>query len=257
MRETMAAVPTPDGPMDVFVTHPENGGPFPAVLIYMDIWGMREELYDIARRIGTVGYYAMVPDLYHRQGKIRFDYRDDKGKMLSLVNLDEATQKKVLEPLSKLTNEMVMVDTRALIDFVATGQPARADQMGSVGYCMGGRHVLSASGLYPEHFKAGAALHGTEMVSDAEDSPHKMFDRFQGEVYFGYGSKDKWTPPDMRSEIEQILKSCTVRSGACVHEGAEHGYALPDRNVYDKAAAERDWEHIFAMFHRQIPPVYA
>lgn len=257
MKQELKQVPTPEGHMDTYVTHPDKGGPFPAVVIYMDIWGLRQELYDIASRIATVGYYVMVPNLYHREGNIRFDYRDEKGKMLSLVDLDEETKKKVLEPHLKITNAMVMEDTKALIDFISqNSEPAKPDQMGSIGYCLGGRMVLCASGTYPENFKAGAALHGTLMASDAEDSPHKLFDRFQGEVYFGYGSEDRYTPPELRAQIEDILKDCSVRSSACLHEGAHHGYALPDRNIYDRDAAERDWEHIFAMFHRQIPPAY-
>ncbi|OFZ98879.1 MAG: hypothetical protein A3H35_08300 [Betaproteobacteria bacterium RIFCSPLOWO2_02_FULL_62_17] len=54
-------------------------------------------------------------------------------------------------------------------------------------------------------------------------------------------------------EMADLLKSSPVRYQFCVHAGAIHGYALPDRDIYDKQAAERDWEHIFAMFHRQIP----
>ena len=57
MIEKFADIPTADGAMDAFVTHPEGGGPFPAVLVLMDIWGLREELFDIARRIATVGYH--------------------------------------------------------------------------------------------------------------------------------------------------------------------------------------------------------
>ncbi len=61
MRERVVEIETASGRMPTFVTHPEQDGPFPAVIIYMDIWGVREELFEIARRVGTVGYYCMVP----------------------------------------------------------------------------------------------------------------------------------------------------------------------------------------------------
>ena len=70
MHERVVAIPTPDGQMESFIIHPEEDGPFPAVVLYMDFWGVREELFDIARRVGTVGYYCMVPDLYYRQGPV-------------------------------------------------------------------------------------------------------------------------------------------------------------------------------------------
>jgi len=56
MKERFVDVATPDGPMDTFAVHPEEGGPFPCVVVFMDIWGLREELFDIARRVATVGY---------------------------------------------------------------------------------------------------------------------------------------------------------------------------------------------------------
>ena len=69
MHERTVAIPTQAGQMETFIIYPEQGGPFPAVVIYMDFWGVREELFDIARKVGTVGYYSVVPDLYYRQGR--------------------------------------------------------------------------------------------------------------------------------------------------------------------------------------------
>jgi dienelactone hydrolase len=71
MKERMVEIATAAGRMEAFVTHPEEGGPFPAILVYMDVFGMREELFDVARRVATVGYYAMVPDFYYRNGRVR------------------------------------------------------------------------------------------------------------------------------------------------------------------------------------------
>ena len=61
----------------------------------------------------------------------------------------------------------------------------------------------------------------------------------------------------MVQEPEELLKLCPVHYRFTVHPGAEHGYALPDRDIHDKRAATRDWERIFAMCHRQIPPYAA
>ena len=83
MHERFVDIATPDSAMDTFVTHPETGGPFPVVVIFMDIWGLREELFDVARRIATVGYYCLVPNFYHRHGKVRFEFRDGSGRMIS------------------------------------------------------------------------------------------------------------------------------------------------------------------------------
>jgi carboxymethylenebutenolidase len=82
MQERTIDIDTGEGAMETFITQPEAGGPFPAVIVYMDIWGVREELYDIARRIATAGYCGIVPDFYYRQGRKRFDTRGPGGKLM-------------------------------------------------------------------------------------------------------------------------------------------------------------------------------
>ena len=73
MRENNQDVQTSDGAMDVFMVHPDGDGPFPVVVLYMDAPGIREELCDFTRRIAAEGYFAVLPDLYYRRGRIRFD----------------------------------------------------------------------------------------------------------------------------------------------------------------------------------------
>lgn len=254
MRERFVDVTMQDSPpMDIFITHPEQDGPFPTVVIFMDIWGLREELFDIARRIATVGYYCVVPNFYHREGKIRFEYRDDKGKTISIDRLDDAAKKRVLAPLERLTNAMVVSDIGTLIDFVRAGEPGRTDAMGSVGFCMGGRHALCAAGHFPQNFVASASLHGTALIADQPDSPHLLAKQFRGEIYCGFGETDPFTPPPLVTQMQELLAPCVVEYNYLVHPGVTHGYALPDRDVFDKQATNRDWERIFAMFHRHIP----
>ena len=71
MHEKIVEILTADGRMETFITHPEQGGPFAPIIVYMDVWGLREELYDIARKVAVVGYFVVLPDLYYRQGRIR------------------------------------------------------------------------------------------------------------------------------------------------------------------------------------------
>src|ERR1043166_1151241 len=104
MDERMLDIKTGSGVMETFVTHPNQHAPFPAVILYMDVWGVREELFDIARRIATVGYYCMVPDLYYRLGKVRHEFRNDKNEMISLEYLSDEQKEKVRTPMRQLTD---------------------------------------------------------------------------------------------------------------------------------------------------------
>lgn len=254
MKQRMVQVATEDGAMKTFVTHPEEGGPHPPVIIFMDIWGVREELYEIARRVATVGYYCAVPDLYWRQGEVLNQFRDGEGRMISLHYLDQARQHRVHAPRDALSDAKVMDDTAALLDFMDQDDAVRPGPVGSIGYCMGGWHVLNAAGHFPERFQASASLHGTRLISERPDSPHLLADRFRGELYCGFGELDHLAPPSMAAELAALLKPCDVDSRIEVHKGVEHGYALPDRDIFDAPAAARDWEIIFAMFDRRLRP---
>ena len=254
MIEQMAEIATRAGPMDAFVTHPEVGGPFPAVIVYMDIWGLREELFAVARRIATVGYHCTVPNLYYRQGKVRFEKRDVRGRMVSFKLLPAEERERMMVQRRSLTDEMVIEDTAAILDFLRT-QPVRGGPKGSIGYCMGGRHVLCVAASYPDEFRATACLHGTLLVTDSPLSPHRLAERYRGEIYCGFGELDEHSSPETAAALARAFEGrANFTYRATVHPGADHGYPLPDRDVFDKRAAERDWEIIFAMFRRCLGP---
>lgn len=253
MKERLLQLPADGATLPVFVTHPEQNGPFPAVILYMDFWGVREELYDLARRIATVGYYCMVPDFYYRQGTVRTAYRDAHGKMLSFHLLSEVQQQAALAPMHKLTDEMVMDDTGVILDFLNSDGAASEGPMGCIGYCQGGRHVVQAGARYADRFRAMASMHPTSLVTDSVNSPHLLIPQLRGEIYFGLAELDRHSPPAMVAALGKALNGREVRHHIEVHQGADHGYALPDRDIHDKRAALRDWEMIFAMLGRQIP----
>jgi carboxymethylenebutenolidase len=149
---------------------------------------------------------------------------------------------------------MVVDDTGAILEFVRRGEPVRPGGVGTIGYCMGGRHVLCVAGQFPERMRASASLHGTYLMSDAPDSPHRLARNFRGEMYCGFAETDPYAPLSMVKELDELLRPLPVDYRHAIHPGAQHGYALPNRDIFDARAAARDWELIFAMFHRQIPP---
>lgn len=256
MKERIIDIPTRAGSMPTFVTHPAGDGPYPPVVIYMDVWGVREELYDVARRVATVGYYCMVPDLYYRQGAVRHAYRDADNRMISMEKLDETRKETVRTSMRALTDAMVVEDSAALLEFIDREEPVRPGGVGAIGYCMGGRHVFRVAGELPERFTAVASLHGTRLVTDQPDSPHHTAEKARGEIYCGFAEHDPYAPLSTVNLLAQALPAAGVRYHHELHKGAEHGYALPDRDIFDKQAANRDWELIFAMFHRRLPPSF-
>ena len=156
MLENEILIETPDGAMPTFITHPEEGGPFPTVIFFMDALGIREELRDMARRIGTVGYYVMLANLYYRDGGPSFD-----PKLLPTRGPDPEMQRLNFG----LTHAHCLADTKAQLDLARTDIEA-ADPVGVVGYCMGGRHAFAAAGTFPDRVQAMVSLHGGFQVTD-------------------------------------------------------------------------------------------
>jgi carboxymethylenebutenolidase len=252
MIEKHIDIPTADGRMDSFVVNPEEGGPFPAVVVLMDIWGLREELFDIARRVATVGYHVTVPNFWYRRGKVRYEYRDDNGRMRSLIALPKDVQDELHANMVQVTDRMAMADIGAVLKFLG-GEPVRQGPKGTIGYCLGGRLSLAAAAAFPDRFRASASMHGTHLVNDKPDSPHRFVHKMRGEIYCGFAEKDALAPPSTIEALVRLFQDqAAVRYRSIVHPGTVHGYALPDRDIFDKAAANRDWEHIFAMFKRQL-----
>jgi len=173
--------------------------------------------------------------------------------VVSVDRLEPQVRSVMLASLKAVSNAMVIADSGALLDFLAADSGVRAGPMGAIGYCMGGRHVLCAATAFPDRFRAVACLHGTELTADRPDSPHLRLGVLGGELYCGYGEEDAHTPPDVVACMDQMLSTCSVTYRQEVHPGAGHGYALPDRDVYDSRAAARDWEVIHAMLRRQVP----
>lgn len=255
MHERTVEIATADGNMPVFVTQPESGGPFAPVVLFMDIWGYREMFCDLARRIGTVGYAAVVPDLYYRMGGGSIEFRDAEGNIRTMKELSSEEQAQVDAVRSHLSDPMAMSDCRALLDFFDADTDIRSGPVGSIGWCMGGRHVVRAAGAYPQRFVAGAALHPTNMVGDdAPDASYREAPNCRGELYIGWGELDHYAPPDVIETTREAFNDQPVAFDELIHPGAKHGYALPDRAAFDKHAAARDWERIFALYRRVLQP---
>jgi len=243
MNEKVVQIETPDGRMETFVAHPDGDGPFPAVVLYMDAPGIREELYTFTRRIAREGYFCALPDLYYRRGRVRLD----------LAGADESVRKEMFAHMRSLTNALVVEDTRALLGALAS-EPAAADgPMGCVGYCMSGQFVMSVAGTFPERFHASISCYGVGIVTDREDSPHNLAKNLQGEIFFAFAEKDEYVPDASIEVLRQTLDDHAASYQLDVYPGTEHGFCFPERSwCYVEDAAEDVWKRSFEMFDRQL-----
>jgi carboxymethylenebutenolidase len=245
MIERQIEIPTADGRMNTFICHPERLGPYPVVLFLMDAPGIREELRDMARRLGTVGYYVMLPNLYYRSGV------EELGPFVGEAHA--ATREKLMQLMGTINIPMVMRDVDALVAFAAKDAAASGRAMGCVGYCMSGQYAVNAAVRHQDRIRAAASIYGVALVTDKPDSPHLAPQYTDARLYFGCAETDQHAPREMIDALRTELEAKRANAEVEIYPGTQHGFAFPQRPVYNKPAAERHWERLFALFGDTLP----
>lgn len=245
MIEQTIDIPTKHGATTTFIVHPERHGPHPVVLFFMDAPAIREELRDMARRMAAAGYYVMLPNLYYRRGVM---------ELKDLPPLPEAEARaRMFDLMSSISNPLVMSDADALLDFADRDPAASKGKIATVGYCMSGQYAINFAARYPDRVGAAASIYGVQLVTDQADSPHLAAQKAKGELYFACAEHDSYAPLEMVQALDASLKAGTAKAEVELYPGVHHGFAFPQRGaVYDKAAAERHWERLFALWRRTL-----
>jgi len=245
MIEEIRDIATRSGAMESFICHPERNGPHPPVLILMDAPGIREELCDMARRLATVGFYAVLPNLYYRAGK------DTKfGPDVTTKGSEEQARMRAIR--TKMTIPPVMDDIADMLTFIDRDPAAKSGPVGAHGYCMSGPYALAAAARYPHRVAAAASFYGTWLVSDAEESPHLTLSRARGELYIACAEHDELAPLPMVAELRGLFEKSGNPGELEMYPAVHHGFAFPQRWCYDKPAAERHWERLIALYRRRL-----
>ncbi|MEZ5407748.1 MAG: dienelactone hydrolase family protein [Acidimicrobiales bacterium] len=245
MIEHQIDLPTRAGAMPTFVVHPEQGGPHPAVLLLMDAPGVRDELRDMARRLATVGYVVLLPNLYYRAGTDTY-YGPD------VLTPGSDDYKRMRAVRTKMTIPPVMDDVADMLAFIDGFEAAASGAVGAHGYCMSGPYALAAAARFPDRVRAAASFYGTWLVSDAEESPHLNLGRITGEIYISCAEHDDLAPPDMVAELRHLFDASGVAGELEIQPDVHHGFAFPGRWCYDQPAAERHWERLISLYRRVL-----
>jgi len=243
MIEQTLDVPTKDGAMETFIVRPERGTR-PQVLLLMDAPGVRQELRDMAVRLATVGYHVLLPNLYYRAGR-------DTTYGPQALEHGSAEHQRMRAVRTKMTIPPVMEDVAAMLAFIDGGAGSRAP-VGVHGYCMSGPYALAAAARYPERVVAAASFYGTWLVSEAVESPHRSLAKVRGELYIACAEHDELAPPEMVAELRGLFARAGTAGELEVYPGVHHGFAFPQRKVYDRPAAERHWERLIALYRRRL-----
>jgi len=239
-------ITTAEGICPSYVFRPATGsGPWPGVLVYMDGVGIRPSMLELGVRLAKSGYFVLLPDLYYRSGP--YEAMDART-----VFSDPEQRKRLVEKFSShISQARVMSDTRAFIDYLASEPDVKAGGIGVTGYCMGGRMALTAAGTFPDRIVAAASFHGSQLASDAPDSPHLLAPRMKARLYVAGAIEDASFPDEMKQRLEKALTDAGVEHVVETYP-AKHGWVFSDTPIYDAAASERHWRELLALFEAEL-----
>lgn len=243
MSRSVAQIETRDGQSEASVFRPDiGGGPWPAVLVYMDGRGIRPALFELGERIARAGYLVLLPDLFYRAGA----YEAPDAKRFSE---DEAFRNGWrTKYMATATKANIQSDTESFLSFLAGHRDASSLAVGTTGYCMGGGLSLAAAGNFPGRVIAAASYHGGNLATEAADSPHRLAPRIKARVYVAGAVEDPTFSDEQKQLLIDSLQAAKVTHTVETYAGAKHGWVPSDSAVYDRAASERHYQTLIALF---------
>lgn len=231
-------IPVKDGEIPAYRAIPAKGKNFPVVLVVQEIFGVHEHIKDVCRRFAKLGYLAVAPELYARQGDVSNKAMND-----------------IMVVVAKVPDAQVMSDLDAAVAW-AKKNGGNTAKLGITGFCWGGRIVW----LYAAHnpsLKAGVAWYGRLAPPPPDRAnplqpkhPIELVGELKAPVLGLYAGKDGGIPLDTVEQMKKALKDANKPSEIIIYPDAQHGFHADYRPSYNKAAATDGWKRLQEWFKK-------
>jgi carboxymethylenebutenolidase len=229
-------IPAQGGDMPAYRAMPAKGSNFPVVLVVHEIFGVHEHIMDICRRFAKLGWLAVAPNLYARQGRVD-----------NISNFEE-----IRKVVGQVPDSQVLADLDATVAWAAKNK-GNADKLGVTGFCWGGRIVWLYAAHQPK-LKAGVAWYGGVAARQASElqpkSPLDLAGDLKAPVLGLYGEADQGIPVATLEEMRAKLKAAGKTGEIVIYPAAPHGFHADYRPSYRKEAAEDGWKRLLEWFRK-------
>jgi carboxymethylenebutenolidase len=229
-------IPTKDGDIPAYRSMPATGKNFPVILVVQEIFGVHEHIKDVTRRFAKLGYMAIAPELYYRQG--------DVSKMTDTAEI-------FTKVVNNVPDAQVMSDLDSTVAW-AGKNGGNVEKLGITGFCWGGRITW----LYTAHnpkVDAGVAWYG-RLVGDKSEMtptyPIDLVDKINAPVLGLYGGADAGIPNDTVERMNAALKKAGKKSEIHLYPDTPHAFNADYRPSYRKAQADDGWKRAIEWFRK-------
>jgi carboxymethylenebutenolidase len=228
------AVPVGDGSMKGFLARPAHGGPHPAVIVWMEIFGVNAHIRDVTERVAREGYVALAPNFFHRTAPDLEVGYDDAGMAAGIAEM------------GKLRADQMIADARGALAWLRARDDVRADRIGVMGFCIGG-HMTYLTAAETD-VAAAASFYGGGIAAPqgpgGAPSPIQRTEKIRGHILCLFGGKDAMIPKQQVDAIRSALSDADVRHEVVVYDAADHGFFCDQRATYHDPSARDAWQRV-------------
>lgn len=230
------------GALPVYLARPSAGGPYPAVIVVMEAFGLNDHMKAVADRIAAEGYVVAAPDLYYREAK----------PVVGYTELPEA-----IRMMLELWDEKILKDVDGVVRLLQGDKGVRGDRIGMTGFCMGGRITFLTACNNPA-IKAAAPFYGGGIASvmrPGERTPKAPLEyaaSLNAPMLAFFGGKDAFIPATEVDAIRTRLRDLGKQAEVIVYEDADHGFFCDERPSYHPEAARDAWQKLSGFFAQHL-----
>lgn len=206
--------------MAAYVARPKAGGAHPGLLVFQEAFGVNHHIRNVAERFAAEGYVAIAPELFHRTAPPGFEgsYTDFPA---------------VMPHVQAVTTETAEADVRSTYDWLRSS--AKANEISSVGFCMGGRVSFIANSTVA--LRAAVSFYGGGIAPGLLDRTAKL----QAPSLFIWGGMDKHITPEKRRAVTDALSTEKKIYVNAEFSRADHGFFCDERAAYEPHSARQAW----------------
>lgn len=217
--------------IELYTAIPEGNGPFPAIIVLQEAFGVNHHIRQVCERFCKEGYAVVSPDIFHRTvRRLEASYDDFSS---------------IMQHYGAVTNDGLTADLKAAYSFLQQQPNVNKSKVGSVGYCLGGRISFLANAVLP--LSAAVSYYGgsVEQLADKAKDLH-------ADHLFYWGGKDQHITPDKIDAIINAVKEAGKNYTNIVISDADHGFNCDERPSYNPVASKEAWAHTLAFFEIRL-----
>jgi carboxymethylenebutenolidase len=210
-----------------YAARPEGDGPHPAVIVVQEWWGLNEHIKDVTRRFAQAGYVALAPDLYH--GQVATE-PDEARKLVMELDMPAAVQ-----------------EIGSAADFLLGQDYVSGEQVGVLGFCMGGGLALQAAlnDAGTGRYAVAIPFYGSPLTAEQAAT-------VQTPILGLYGADDGGIPAADVKAMQDALTAAGVDNSFTIYEGAPHAFFNDTRESYRPEAATDAWQQTLAWLQKYL-----